>query len=87
MPKRGPAGKNGSMEEKGFVKSATRGLVIAHICLGLAGGAAVTLFGLLAYTQAYPLVVFVPTIALGIVTIGALVLLQIDAAARKKRGQ
>lgn len=75
------------MEEKGFVKSATRGLVIAHICLGLAGGAAVTLFGLLAYTQAYPLVVFVPTIALGIVTIGALVLLQIDAAARKKRGQ
>jgi hypothetical protein len=42
---------------------------------------------LLAYTQAYPLVVWVPTIALGIVTIGALVLLQIDAAARKKRGE
>jgi hypothetical protein len=73
------------MDEKDYVKSATRGLIMAHVCLGLAGGAAVTLFGLLAYTQAYPLVVWVPTIALGIVTIGALVLLQIDAAARKKR--
>jgi hypothetical protein len=75
------------MEEQDYVKSATGGLIMAHICLGLAGGAAVTLFGLLAYTQAYPLVVWVPTIALGIVTIGALVLLQIDAAARKKRGE
>ena len=75
------------MEEKDFVKSATRGLIIAHICLGLSGGAAVTLFGLLAYTQAYFLVVWVPTIALGIVTVGALVLLQIDAAARKKRDE
>jgi hypothetical protein len=75
------------MDEKDFVKSATRGLVMAHICLGLAGGVALTLFGLLAYTQAYPLVVFVPTIALGIVTIGALILLKIDASARKKRGQ
>lgn len=74
------------MEEKEFVKSATRGLIIAHICLGLAGGAALTLFGLLAYTQAYPLVVWVPTIALGIVTVGALLLLKIDASSRKKRG-
>ena len=75
------------MEEKEFVKSATRGLIIAHICLGLAGGAALTLFGLLAYTQVYPLVVWVPTIALAIVTVGALVLLQIDASSRKKRGE
>ena len=75
------------MDERNYVKSATRGLIIAHICLGLAGGAALTLFGLLAYTQAYPLVVWVPTIALGIVTVGALILLQIDAVARKKRGE
>ena len=75
------------MEEKEFVKSATRGLIIAHICLGLAGGAALTLFGLLAYTQAYPLVVWVPTIALAIVTVGALFLLQIDASSRKTRGE
>jgi hypothetical protein len=75
------------MDEKEHVRSATRGLIIAHICLGLAGGAAVTLFGLLAYTQAYPLVVWVPTIALGVVTLGALVLLRVDAAARKKRGE
>jgi hypothetical protein len=74
------------MDEKEYVKSATRGLIIAHICLGLAGGAALTLFGLLAFTQAYPLVVWVPTVALGVVTLGALVLLQIDAAARRKRG-
>jgi hypothetical protein len=53
----------------------------------LAGGAAVTLFGLLAYTQAYPLVVWVPTVALGLVTIGALGLLQWDASARKKSGE
>ncbi len=72
------------MDEKEYVKSATRGLILAHICLGLAGGAAVTLFGLLAYTQAYPLVVWVPTVALGLVTLGALGLLQWDAAARKK---
>lgn len=68
-----------------FVKSAMRGLIIAHIALGLAGGTALTLFGLLAFTQAYPLVVFVPTVALALVTIGALYLLQVDAAKRKKR--
>lgn len=70
-----------------FVKSAIRGLIIAHICLALAGGGAVVLFGLLAFTQAYGLVVWVPTIALALVTIGALALLQYDSAARKKRGQ
>ena len=69
-----------------FVKSATRGLIIAHICLALAGGGAVILFGLLAFTQAYGLVVWVPTVALALVTIGALALLQYDSAARKKRG-
>lgn len=70
-----------------FVKSATRGLIIAHICLGLAGAGAVALFGLLAFTQAYALVVWVPTVALALVTIGALLLLQHDSAARKKRGE
>jgi hypothetical protein len=70
-----------------YVKSVVRGLIIGHICLALAGGAGLTLFGLLAYTQAYPLVVWVPVIALGVVTLGALVLLQVDAAARKKRGE
>lgn len=67
------------------VKSATRGLIISHIALGLAGGMAVTLFGLLAFTQAYPLVVVVPVVALAIVTAGALYLLQVDAAKRKKQ--
>ena len=46
---------------------------------------AVTLFGLLAFTQAYPLVVVVPVVALAIVTVGALYLLQVDAAKRKKQ--
>lgn len=68
-----------------FVKSATRGLIIAHLALGIAGGIAVILFGLLAYTQAYPLVVWVPTVALAVVTVGALLLLQADAAKRKKQ--
>jgi hypothetical protein len=68
-----------------FVKSATRGLIIAHLALGIAGGIAVILFGLLAYTQAYPLVVWVPTVALALVTVGALLLLQADAAKRKKQ--
>lgn len=67
-----------------FVKSATRGLIMAHIALGLAGGAALTLFGLLAFTQAYALVVLVPTIALALVTVGTLYLLRIDAVNRKK---
>jgi len=67
------------------VKSATRGLIISHIALGLAGGMAVILFGLLAFTQAYPLVVVVPVVALAIVTVGALYLLQVDAAKRKKQ--
>jgi hypothetical protein len=67
-----------------FVKSATRGLVIAHLCLGLAGGGAVVLFALLAWTQAYALVVWVPVVALALVTIGTLLLLRHDSAARRK---
>ena len=66
------------------VKSATRGLIVSHIALGLAGGMAVILFGLLAFTQAYWLVVVVPVVALAIVTVGALYLLQVDAAKRKE---
>ena len=66
------------------VKSATRGLIITHIALGLAGGMAVILFSLLAFTQAYWLVVVVPVVALAIVTVGALYLLQVDAAKRKE---
>jgi hypothetical protein len=68
-----------------FVKSATRGLILSHIALGLAGFGAVALFGLLAYTQFYALVVIVPFIALALVTVGALWLLKHDAA-RRKRG-
>jgi hypothetical protein len=68
-----------------FVKSATRGLIFSHLALGIAGGIAVTLFGLLAYTQAYPLVVWVPIVALALVTVGALWLLQVDAAKRRKQ--
>ena len=67
-----------------FVKSATRGLIMAHIALGLAGATALTLFGLLAFTQAYALVVWVPTIALALVTVGTLYLLKVDAVSRKK---
>ena len=67
------------------VKSATRGLIMSHIALGLAGGMAVILFGLLAFTQAYWLVVVVPVVALAIVTVGALYLLQVDAAKRKEQ--
>jgi hypothetical protein len=66
-----------------FVKSATRGLIIAHVCLGLAGAGALVLFGLLAATQWYWLVVIVPTVALALVTIGALALLRHDDASRK----
>jgi hypothetical protein len=51
----------------------------------LAGVGAVGLFGLLAYTQFYFLVVIVPFIALALVTAGALWLLKHDAA-RRKRG-
>lgn len=69
-----------------FVKSATRGLVIAHLCLGLAGAAAVVLFTLLAWTQAYALVVWVPVVALALVTLGTLLLLRQDSVARKKGG-
>lgn len=70
-----------------YVKSVVRGLIIGHVCLAIAGGAGLFLFGLVAYTQAYPLVVWVPIVALGVVTLGALVLLQIDAAARGKKGE
>ena len=58
---------------------------MAHIALGLAGGTALTLFGLLAFTQAYALVVFVPAIALALVTVGTLYLLRIDAVKSKNR--
>ena len=68
-----------------FVKSATRGLILSHIALGVAGFGAVALFGLLAYTQFYALVVVVPFIALALVTVGALWLLKYDAA-RRERG-
>lgn len=60
---------------------------MAHISLALAGGTALVLFSLLAFTQAYWLVVFVPTVALALVTIGALLLLGRDAAARRKTGR
>jgi len=66
-----------------FVKSATRGLIIAHVCLGLAGAGAVVLFGLLAATQWYGLVVIFPFVALALVTVGTLYLLRRDAASRK----
>jgi hypothetical protein len=69
-----------------FVKSATRGLIISHIVLGLAGVGAVTLFSLLAFTQFYALVVVVPFIALALVTVGALWLLKHDADRRKRGG-
>ena len=65
------------------VKSAIRGLVIGHIALGTAGAIGVTLFILLAYTQAYPLVVIFPVVALALVTAGALYLLRVDAVRRK----
>ena len=68
-----------------FVKSATRGLILSHVALGLGGFGAVALFGLLAYTQFYALVVVVPFIALALVTVGALWLLKHDAA-RRERG-
>jgi hypothetical protein len=70
-----------------FVKSAVRGLILGHVALALAGGAAVVLFGLLAFTQFYWLVVIVPVVALALVTIGTLALLRHDDAARKKSGQ
>lgn len=70
-----------------FVKSAMRGLTLAHLCLGLAGGGAVVLFALLAWTQAYALVVWVPVVALALVTLGTLLLLRHDSAARKKSGR
>lgn len=65
-----------------MVKSAIRGLVIAHIALGLAGTLGVTLFILLAYSQAYPLVVIFPVVALAVVTAGAIYLLRLDAVRR-----
>jgi hypothetical protein len=64
------------------VKSALRGLILAHVCLGLAGAGGVVLFGLLAATQWYGLVVVFPTVALALVTLGTLYLLRRDAAAR-----
>ena len=66
------------------VKSAIRGLVIGHIALGIAGTLGVTLFIVLAYTQAYPWVVIFPVVALAVVTAGALCLLRIDAARRDR---
>jgi threonine/homoserine/homoserine lactone efflux protein len=66
------------------VKSAIRGLFIGHIALGIAGGLGVTLFILLAYTQAYSLVVIFPVVALAVVTAGALYLLRLDATRRER---
>lgn len=65
------------------VKSATRGLLLAHVCLGLAAGGALTIFCLLAVTQAYVLVVLVPMVALALVTVGTLWLLRHDARRRQ----
>lgn len=67
------------------MKSATRGLITTHVCLGLAGAGAVVLFGLLAATQWYGLVVIFPIVALALVTVGALYLLRRDDASRSKK--
>ncbi len=67
-----------------FVKSAVRGLILAHISLVLAGSGALVLFGLLAGTQWYGLVVIVPVMALILVTAGTLLLLRRDDSARGK---
>lgn len=67
-----------------LVKSATRGLILSHLALAVAGGGAVVLFALLAFTQVYWLVVLVPFLALGLVIMGALALLRRDDLARKK---
>lgn len=60
---------------------------MAHISVGLAVSAALVLFSLLAFTQAYWLVVVAPVVALAFVTVGALLLLGCDAAARKKNAR
>lgn len=78
--------RTGIMQDP-YVKSATRGLVLGHVLLGLASGAALVLFVVLAVTQAYALVVIFPAVALALFTMGMLYLLQKDANERRANGE
>jgi len=69
-----------------YTRSVIRGMTVGHILLGLAGGAAVVLFALLAYTQWRALVVWFPVVMLAIFTVMTMVLLQKDAKS-SGRGQ
>jgi hypothetical protein len=64
--------------EGSFVKGATRGLILSATAFGIAGGMATVLFASLALFQAYWLIVIVPFVALGFVTLGAIILLRLD---------
>jgi hypothetical protein len=61
-----------------------QGLIVSGLVLSVAGGAGITLFVIIAVTQAGWLVAVVPVVFIAIFTLIAMALLQRDAAARKR---
>jgi CHASE2 domain-containing sensor protein len=72
-----------AMENDAYVKSVIQGILVGGVLLALAGGIATTLFVVLAWTQFYALVVWVPVVFIAIFLFVTLALLQKDANARK----
>lgn len=73
-----------AMENDAYVKSIIQGMLVGGVILATAGGIATTLFVVLAWTQLYWLVVWVPVVFIAIFLLVTMVLLQKDADARPK---
>lgn len=67
-----------------YIKSVVQGLIISGVVLSVAGGAGLVLFVIIAVTQAAWLVAVVPVVFIAVFTLIAMMLLQRDAAARKR---
>ncbi|MBU3664705.1 MAG: hypothetical protein FGM15_02330 [Chthoniobacterales bacterium] len=65
-----------------YPRNAIRGLIIAAILLGFAGGVAITLAGAIAVTQASILVSWLPVVLIAVFLGITMVLLQRDASRR-----
>lgn len=73
-----------AMDKDAYVKSIIQGMFIGAITLGIAGGAAVTLFVILGWLQIPFMVACIPVVFIAIFLLVTMALLQKDANARKR---
>lgn len=83
MPADRPAANQCGVQDP-YIKSVIQGLIVSGLVLSIAGGAGLTLFVIIAVTQAGWLIAVVPVVFIAIFTLITMVLLKRDALARKR---